>query len=63
MDVIVSDCARSSPAQDVCVRVGSAERAAVAAEEKRDRTPNEERPPFRCLSHPSPVEVSLSGVF
>lgn len=63
MNVILSDFASSSPVRDGCVRVGSAERAAVSAEEKRDRTPSEGRPPFLCLSHPFPIEVSLSRVF
>lgn len=63
MDVILSDFARSSPIRDVCVRVDSAERAAVSAEEKRDRTASEGRPPFLCLSLPFRIEVSLSRVF
>lgn len=46
MDVILSDFVRSSPVRDVWMRVGSAERAAVGAEEKRDRTPSEGDPRF-----------------
>lgn len=60
----VSDFARSSPVRDVCVRVGSAERATVGAEEeKRDRTRNVGRTSFQCLSHPFPIEVPLSRHF